>query len=69
MDLDSDGAQLFPAAFAPAQIRALEIALATTPSGRAGTRLQHVPGLADAVQPATEMRYRSSNAKTGLLSA
>jgi hypothetical protein len=53
MELDRDGAQLFPAALTRTQIEALEIALASAPSGRPGTRLGRVPGLVGAVQPAT----------------
>jgi hypothetical protein len=53
MELDPDGAQLYPAAFDPAQVDALEIALAGTPAGRPGTRLGPIHGLADAVRPAT----------------
>jgi len=52
MKLDPDGAQLFPAAFTPAQIDALETILAALP-GRPGTRLEPLPGLEEAVQPAT----------------
>lgn len=53
MRLDPDGAELFPAAFAPGQISSLEEALAATPAGRAGTRLNPIPGLAALVGPAT----------------
>jgi hypothetical protein len=55
MRLDPDGAQLFPAAFTPAQVDALETLLMAAPSGRAGTRLRPIPGLADAVRPATSI--------------
>ena len=67
MRLDPDGAQLFPAAFAPDQISALENALAALPGNLPGTRLNPprngegdqpkadggVGGLGDLVQPAT----------------
>ena len=53
MRLDPDGAQLFPAAFAPDQISALETALAGLPADRPGTRLPPIPGLAGLVEPAT----------------
>jgi len=51
MQLDPDGARLFPAAFAPAHISALENLL---PFGdRAGTRLAPSQGLAALVRPAS----------------
>ena len=53
MEIGTDGAQLFQAAFAPRQIDALECALAAAPPGRPGTRLGPMPGLTEAVQPAT----------------
>lgn len=53
MKLDCDGAQLFAGAFASDQLESLEAALAGVPAGRAGTRLQPGPGLADAIGPAT----------------
>lgn len=67
MQLDPGGAQLFPAAFAPNQILALENALEALPADRPGTRLhpprygegqrpeagEEIPGLVDLVQPAT----------------
>jgi len=53
MELGPDGAQFFRAAFMPAGIVALETALASAPAGRPGTRLRPMPGLADAVRPAT----------------
>jgi ectoine hydroxylase-related dioxygenase (phytanoyl-CoA dioxygenase family) len=53
MKLDPDGAQLFRAAFTPAQVDALRIALVAVPPARPGTRLRPIPGLADAVRPAT----------------
>jgi hypothetical protein len=53
MKLDPDGAQLCQTAFTPAEVDSLEIVLATIPTGRPGTRLGSVPGLADAVRPAT----------------
>ena len=53
MQLDHDGALLFPAAFTPAQRGALETVLAPAPAGRPGTRLKPVPGIAAAIEPAT----------------
>lgn len=53
MQFDPDGAQIFPAAFAPEQISALENAFAYVPADRPGTRLAPIPGLADMVRPAT----------------
>lgn len=53
MRLDPDGARLYPAAFAPDQISALENALGPLPADRPGTRLKPIPGLAGLVQPAT----------------
>jgi hypothetical protein len=52
--LDTAGAQLFPAAFTPAQIDALETLLGA-PSGRPGRRLEPIPGLIDLVEPATSI--------------
>jgi hypothetical protein len=52
MELDPDGAQLFRAAFTPAQVDALRIALVAVPPARPGTRLRPIPGLAEAVRPA-----------------
>ncbi|HEV2816053.1 MAG TPA: phytanoyl-CoA dioxygenase family protein [Allosphingosinicella sp.] len=51
MRLDPDGAQLFPAAFSPGQVSALENLLAF--GDRPGTRLEPLPGLAALVRPAT----------------
>lgn len=51
MQLEPDGAQLFPAAFAPAQISALENPLSF--GDRPGTRLAPIPGLATLLRPAT----------------
>lgn len=53
MRLDPDGAQLFPAAFAPDQIFRLENFFASSAAGRPGVRLKPSPGLAALVQPAT----------------
>jgi ectoine hydroxylase-related dioxygenase (phytanoyl-CoA dioxygenase family) len=53
MEIDPDGAQLFRAAFTPAQVDALRIALVAVPPARPGTRLRPIPGLAEAVRPAT----------------
>jgi hypothetical protein len=53
MQLDPDGAQLFPAAFAPAELDDLETVLAAAPPERPGTRLKPIAGLARAVSPAT----------------
>ncbi len=50
MRLDPDGAQLFPAAFAPDRIAALETALAGFPADRPGTRLPPIPGFAGLVE-------------------
>lgn len=52
MRLDPDGAQLFPAVFTPAGIDVLETLLAVRFDGP-GTRLAPIPGLAEAVRPAT----------------
>lgn len=54
MRLDPDGAQLFPAAFTPARLAALEAVLGDPPAGP-GSRLQPLPGLAEAVAPATAL--------------
>jgi hypothetical protein len=53
MQLDPDGAQLFPAAFAPALLHDLETVLRAAPPDRPGARLSPIPGLARAVSPAT----------------
>jgi hypothetical protein len=53
MQLDRDGALLFPAAFTPAQRGALETVLAPAPADRPGTRLKPTPGIAAAIEPAT----------------
>lgn len=53
MRLDPDGAQLFPAAFAPNQISALENSLGLLSADRPGRRLKPIAGLADLVQPAS----------------
>jgi ectoine hydroxylase-related dioxygenase (phytanoyl-CoA dioxygenase family) len=55
MKFDPDGAQLFPAAFAPSQLDALAAILAAMPADRPGARLRPIPGLAQAVQPATSL--------------
>ena len=55
MLLDPDGAQLFPAAFAPAQIEAVEAVLHTISSDRPAARLRPLPGLAEALGPATRV--------------
>jgi hypothetical protein len=54
MRLDSDGAQLFPAAFTSAGLTALE-ALLGAPLTGPGSRLEPLPGLAGAVRPATAL--------------
>ena len=54
MRLDPDGAQHFPAAFSPARLAALE-ALLDAPMSGPGSRLEPIPGLAAAVQPATAL--------------
>jgi hypothetical protein len=54
MQLDPDGAQLFPASFTPARISALE-ALLAAPGEDPGLRLAPTAGLAEAVRPATEI--------------
>lgn len=51
MQLDRDGARLFPAAFGPAEVAALAGLLAM-PEGRPGARLGFHPGLADLIGPA-----------------
>lgn len=51
MQLDRDGAQLFPAAFSPAELVALA-ALLSVPEGRPGARLGRIPGLAARIRPA-----------------
>jgi hypothetical protein len=53
MEFQSDGAELFPAAFTAAQVGLLEIALAPVQLGRPGTRLRPMVGLAKAIRPAT----------------
>jgi hypothetical protein len=55
MKLDPDGAQLYPAAFAPCQVEELEAVLAAMPADRPGARLRPIPRLAEAVQPATSI--------------
>jgi hypothetical protein len=50
--LDPHGAELFAAAFTPAQLEALERALAAAPRDAPGTRLGPLAGLADAIGPA-----------------
>lgn len=55
MKLHSDGAQLFAGAFAIAQIEALAAALAAVTADGPGTRLRPMPGLAEAVAPATSI--------------
>jgi hypothetical protein len=51
--LDRDGAALYPAAFAPAEIDALARVLAAAPRNAPGTRLAPLAGLGDAIGPAT----------------
>jgi hypothetical protein len=51
MQLESDGAQHFPAAFSPAEVAALA-ALLSLPDGRPGARLGAVPGLPALLGPA-----------------
>ena len=51
MQLEPDGAELFPGAFAPSQISALENLLLF--GAGPGSRLGTTPGLADAAHPAT----------------
>jgi hypothetical protein len=51
MQLDRDGAQLFPAAFGPAEIAALADLL-SVPEGRPGARLGPIPGLSALLGPA-----------------
>ena len=51
MQLDRDGARLFPAAFGPAEIAALAVLL-SLPADRPGARLGAVPGLAALIAPA-----------------
>ena len=53
MQLVPDGAQLFPAAFTPTQIGALAALLADDRRDRPGRRLASIPGLAEAVEPAS----------------
>jgi hypothetical protein len=55
MRLDPDGAELFPAAFSSNQIDRLEALLGDPLRGRPGARLEPVSGLAEAVQPATDI--------------
>ena len=55
MQLDPDGAQLFPAAFSPARIDALASAFAAFAPGHPGARLAPIPGLTGAVRPATRI--------------
>ncbi|HEX8223923.1 MAG TPA: phytanoyl-CoA dioxygenase family protein [Allosphingosinicella sp.] len=51
MQLDRDGAQLFPAAFSPAEVAALA-GLLSVPQGRPGARLGSIPGLSALIGPA-----------------
>jgi hypothetical protein len=51
MQLDRDGAQLFPAVFGPAEVAAL-LDLLAIPADRPGARLGRTPGLAEAIGPA-----------------
>lgn len=51
MRLAADGAQIFPAAFAPAQVAAL-LELLSMPAGHPGARLGAVPGLEALLGPA-----------------
>ena len=55
MQLEPDGAQLFPAAFAAARLDMLAGILASAPSGDPGRRLAPTPGLARAVEPASRI--------------
>ncbi len=55
MQLDPDGAELFPAALSETGVGALEALLANALGGRPGARLQTTPGLTDAVQPVTNI--------------
>ena len=57
MQLDRDGAQRFPAAFAPADVEALA-ALLALPDERPGARLGSVPGLAGLLAPADAIAVR-----------
>ncbi|HEX8379964.1 MAG TPA: phytanoyl-CoA dioxygenase family protein [Allosphingosinicella sp.] len=50
MQLDRDGAQIFPAAFGPADVAAL-LALLSPSRGRAGARLARTPGLSGLLGP------------------
>ena len=52
MKLDRDGAQLFPAAFSPAEVAALRALFSHC---RESTRLRRTPGLSELVRPATEI--------------
>jgi ectoine hydroxylase-related dioxygenase (phytanoyl-CoA dioxygenase family) len=69
MRLDPDGAQLFPAAFTPTEIDALVALLASTSSGRPGTRLGPIPGHAAAVRPATRIAASLLGSKARAVSA
>ena len=55
MQLDPDGAQLFPATFTSEQVTALEALLPVLIDARPGARLNPIRGLADAVAPATQI--------------
>jgi ectoine hydroxylase-related dioxygenase (phytanoyl-CoA dioxygenase family) len=53
--LDPEGAELFPAAFAPAQLEMLDRVLAAIPPDAPGIRLAPLAGVAAAIGPATEV--------------
>lgn len=55
MQLDPDGAQHFPAAFNAVEMNHLETLFLGLPEDRPGARLNPVPGLAEAVRPATRI--------------
>lgn len=55
MQLDPDGAQLYPSAFARPEIDILESLLGDALQGRPGARLRPIAGLADAIGPATRI--------------
>jgi hypothetical protein len=55
LQLDSDGAQHFPAAFSAVEMESLETLFLDLPENRPGTRLGPVSGLAEAIQPATRI--------------
>jgi len=55
MKLEPDGAELFPGAFAPAQRDMLAALLAFAPPASPGRRLAPIPGLDQAVEPASRI--------------